>query len=208
MTKHKVSTAVIRRLPRYFRHLNDLLQGGVVRISSNALGDAMGLTASQIRQDLSCFGEFGQQGYGYHVETLLAEVSDILGINNGHNAIIVGAGNLGRALIENFHFDSTGFRLTAAFDINPTLVGTRLAGIPVLHTDKLEQYIAEHPTHVAVLTIPGGVARETATRLVDTGIRGLWNFTNVELELQNKTVVVENVHFADSLLALNYMISE
>ncbi|MEG2419941.1 MAG: redox-sensing transcriptional repressor Rex [Oscillospiraceae bacterium] len=208
MTKHKVSSAVIRRLPRYYRHLSDLMRNHVARISSSALGESMGLTASQIRQDLSCFGEFGQQGYGYNVEKLLEEVSGILGIREGHNAILLGTGNLGRALIENFQFQRSGFRLTAAFDVNPMLVGTRLAGIPVLHIDKLEEYMATNPTHVAVLTIPGAVANETAERLVAAGIKGLWNFTNVELLIEKPDVVVESVHFADSLLALSYMISE
>lgn len=133
MRKQKVSTAVIRRLPRYYRHLNDLHLAGVERISSNALGESMGLTASQIRQDLSCFGEFGQQGYGYNVEKLRGEISDILGMDRGHTAVILGAGNLGRALMENFHFDRNGVRLSAAFDIAPELVGLqpfRRAGLP------------------------------------------------------------------------------
>lgn len=208
MKKQKVSTAVIRRLPRYYRHLSGLLQMGTVRISSNALGASMGLTASQIRQDLSCFGEFGQQGYGYNVEKLLGEIADILGMNNGYQGIILGAGNLGRALIENFHFDRSGFRLAAAFDIDPSVVGIRIAGTPVYHTDDLEKYLAETPTHVGVLTVPGSVVTSIADRLVDGGVRGIWNFTNVDLHLKDEKVVVEDVHFADSLLALSYMISE
>lgn len=209
MKKQKVSSAVIRRLPRYYRHLNDLFQAGTVRISSNALGKSMNLTASQIRQDLSCFGEFGQQGYGYNIEKLRGEVSDILGMNRGQNAVIFGAGNLGRALIENFHFAQSGFNLSAAFDVDSTIVGTEIAGVKVYHTDTLEEYLATHSVSVGVLTVPGWVAGPLADRLVSCGVRGIWNFTNIELRLEKpEGVVVEDVHFADSLLALSYMISE
>lgn len=204
----KVSSAVIRRLPRYYRHLNELYLSGVVRISSSALGKSMGLTASQIRQDLSCFGDFGQQGYGYNVEKLRGEISDILGMNAGHTTVVLGAGNLGRALIENFHFDRSGFRLTAAFDIDPNVVGTEMSGVPVYHVDSLEEYLAAHPASVGVLTVPRAAAAETAERLAECGVKGLWNFTNTELKLSKQDVVVENVHFADSLLALSYMISD
>lgn len=208
MKKQKVSSAVIRRLPRYYRHLNDLFQTGTVRISSSALGKSMGLTASQIRQDLSCFGEFGQQGYGYNIEKLRGEISDILGMTSGHTAVILGAGNLGRALIENFHFDMSGFQLAAAFDVDPDIVGTKIGIVPVYHTDTLEAYLAQHPASVGVLTVPGRVANPIADRLVAAGVKGLWNFTNIELNVTEGKVVIENVHFADSLLALSYMISE
>lgn len=208
MKKAKISTAVIRRLPRYYRHLDDLYRNGTIRISSSALAGSMGLTASQIRQDLSCFGEFGQQGYGYNVERLRAEVADILGMNERHTAIILGAGNLGRALIENFPFRMNGFRLIAAFDVEPTVVGTRLGGIPVYHIDMLESFIMEHPVSVGVLTVPAVVASSTAQRLVQSGVKGVWNFTNMELPISEPDVKIENVHFADSLLTLSYMISE
>lgn len=209
MKKEKISSAVIRRLPRYYRYLNDLHNNGIVRVSSEALARSMGLTASQIRQDLSCFGGFGQQGYGYNVERLRGEVADILGMNNQHTVIILGAGNLGRALIENFPFRSSGFRLTAAFDIDPVLVGTRLGGVPVYHVDMLESYMKEHNVNVAVLTVPANVARDSAKTLMECGIKGIWNFTNVELpKVGHEDIKVENVHFADSLLTLSYMISE
>ena len=209
MRKEKISSAVIRRLPRYYRYLNDLHNNGTVRVSSETLARSMGLTASQIRQDLSCFGGFGQQGYGYNVERLRSEVADILGMNDSHTVIILGAGNLGRALIENFHFRESGFRLTAAFDIDPVLVGTRLGGVPVYHINMLENYMKEHKVNVAVLTVPASVARESATVLMNCGVDGIWNFTNVELPKQPQSEVkVENVHFADSLLTLSYMISE
>ncbi len=209
MKKDKISSAVIRRLPRYYRHLDDLYRAGTVRISSGALAKSMGLTASQIRQDLSCFGGFGQQGYGYNVERLRGEVADILGMNRNHTVLILGAGNLGRALIENFPFRANGFRLVAAFDIDPVLVGTRLGGVPIYHTDMLESYMREHSVNVGVLTVPGNVATDIARRLVDYGVEGIWNFTNVELpEHEMEGVQVENVHFADSLLTLSYMITE
>ena len=208
MKKQKVSSAVIRRLPRYYRHLNDLHQAGVERISSNALGNSLGLTASQIRQDLSCFGEFGQQGYGYNVNTLRDEVADILGMNRGHTAVILGVGNLGRALMENFHFDRSGVALAAAFDVAPEVVGRQVSGIPVYHVDQLEEYLARQPASIGFLTVPGRVAPGIANRLVHAGVKGIWNFTNIELSLDAPDVVVEDVHFADSLLALSYMISE
>ena len=209
MKKDKISSAVIRRLPRYYRHLDDLHRNGTVRISSGALAKSMGLTASQIRQDLSCFGGFGQQGYGYNVERLRGEVADILGMNRSHTVIILGAGNLGRALIENFPFRANGFRLIAAFDVDPVLVGTRLGGVPVYHTQMLESYMREHRVNVGVLTVPGSAAVESAYRLYVSGIEGIWNFTKIVLpEQEMEGVKVENVHFADSLLTLSYMISE
>ena len=209
MKKEKLSSAVIRRLPRYYRYLNDLYNNGTVRVSSEALARSMGLTASQIRQDLSCFGGFGQQGYGYNVERLRSEVADILGMNNHHTVVILGAGNLGRALIENFPFRASGFRLVAAFDVDPVLVGTRLGGVPVYHIDMLENYMNEHKVNVAVLTVPASVAKESAVTLMSCGVEGIWNFTNVEIpRAGHEEVKIENVHFADSLLTLSYMISE
>lgn len=209
MRKDKISSAVIRRLPRYYRHLDDLLRAGTVRISSSSLARSMGLTASQIRQDLSCFGGFGQQGYGYNVERLRSEVADILGMNRNHTVAILGAGNLGRALMENFPFKSNGFRLVAAYDVDPELVGAQISGTPVYHVDELERRLRDEPVSVCVLTVPAGVAEPTALRLARCGVTGIWNFTNVELPQQDMTGVrVEDVHFADSLLTLSYMISE
>jgi len=208
MTRKNVSDAVIRRLPRYYRYLDDLHNKGVVRISSNSLGNKMGITASQIRQDLSCFGEFGQQGYGYNVEELRAEVGRILGTNKQHRIIVVGVGNLGHALMQNFRFMESGFTLDAAFDISPALIGSEVAGIPVLSMDELESYLNSHPVDVAVLTVPRSVAQSIADRLVASGIRGFWNFTNVELSSTVEGVCFEDVHFADSLLTLSYRIAE
>jgi len=204
----KVSTAVIRRLPRYYRHLSDLEQSGVVRISSSALGKSMGLTASQIRQDLFCFGEFGQQGYGYKVERLKEQIGEILGISRGHTLVVLGTGNLGRAIIQNFRFSSNGFQLLAAFDIDPKVVGTRIAGVPVYHADDLEAFIARCPVSVGMLTVPIVAAQAMGDRLVAAGVKGIWNFTNGEVVFDRQDVVVESVHFSDSLLALSYMISQ
>ena len=209
MKKDKISSAVIRRLPRYYRHLDELLRGGTVRISSSSLAKSMGLTASQIRQDLSCFGGFGQQGYGYNVERLRAEVADILGMHRDHTVAILGAGNLGQALMENFPFKSNGFRLVAAFDVEPELVGHELSGTPVYHVDTLAEYLSANPVSVCVLTVPAGVAVQTARRVAECGVTGIWNFTNVELPQQDMPgVQIEDVHFADSLLTSSYMISE
>ena len=205
MKRQNVSDAVIKRLPRYYRYLDDLHLKGIVRISSSTLGEKMGITASQIRQDLSCFGEFGQQGYGYNVEELRAE---ILGVNNQHSIIVVGAGNLGRALMQNFHFKESGFRLLAAFDIAPALIGTEIAGTPVLDMAELERFVPVRRPDVAVLTVPQSAAQSMADRLIELGIRGFWNFTNVELSSDLDGICFEDVHFADSLLTLSYRITE
>lgn len=208
MKKQNVSDAVIRRLPRYYRYLDDLHLKGSVRISSSVLGEKMGITASQIRQDLSCFGEFGQQGYGYNVDELRREIGRILGVDKSHRIIVVGVGNLGRALIQNFRFNDAGFLLEAAFDVSPALVGTEIAGVPVLDTTELERFIPAHKPDVAVLTVPRAAAQQTADRLIGLGVRGFWNFTNVELSSQADSVRFEDVHFADSLLTLSYRITE
>ena len=207
MKKKNVSDAVIRRLPRYYRYLDDLYNKGVVRISSNSLGSKMGITASQIRQDLSCFGEFGQQGYGYNVGELRAEVGHILGVDNRHRIIVIGVGNLGHALMQNFRFMDSGFTLDAAFDISPDLVGSLIDGVQVLPMDDLESYLEKHHVDVAVLTVPRTVAQATADRLIAAGVRGFWNFTNVELSSEMEDVQFEDVHFADSLLTLSYHIT-
>ncbi|MCD8341053.1 MAG: redox-sensing transcriptional repressor Rex [Clostridiales bacterium] len=208
MKKEKVSNAVIRRLPRYYRTLHLLEQEGYERISSSALGSSMGITASQIRQDLSCFGEFGKQGYGYEIAGLLREIADILGMNNHYSAIILGAGNLGRALIRNFSFSANGFTLRAAFDVDPALIGSTIGEVPVYALETLPDYMAAHSIQVGVLTVPRSVAQPMAEKLIDGGVKGIWNFTNMELDVRGSGVTVESVHFADSLLALGYLISD
>ena len=207
MKKENISDAVIRRLPRYYRQLTDLRGRGVVRISSHSLGQEMNITASQIRQDFSCFGEFGQQGYGYNVEELRAEIGHILGVDNHHHLIMIGVGNLGHALLQNFHFSQAGFSVDAAFDISPLVVGSSVNGVPIYPMDEMETFIKNHPVDVVVLTIPQSVAQDTADRLVELGVRGFWNFTNVELTCAVPGVQFENIHFADSLLTLSYRIA-
>ena len=207
MKKQNVSDAVIRRLPRYYRYLDDLHLKGSVRISSSVLGEKMGITASQIRQDLSCFGEFGQQGYGYNVEELRSEIGHILGVDNNHHLIMIGVGNLGHALLQNFHFDQAGFTVDAAFDISPAVVGSSVNGVPIYAMDELDSYIQSHAVDVVVLTIPQSVAQDIADYLIGLGVRGFWTFTNVELSSVNPDVQFENIHFADSLLTLSYRIA-
>ena len=207
MRKQKVSDAVIHRLPRYYRYLDDLYNKGIVRISSNSLGSKMDITASQIRQDLSCFGEFGQQGYGYNVAELRSDIGHILGIDKGHRLIIIGVGHLGHALLQNFDFEKVGFHVDTAFDISPDLVGTRIHDVTIRSMDELEQYVAENQPNVAVLTVPQHVAQPMASRLTDLGIEGFWNFTNVELSTDVPDVFFEDVHFVDTLLTLSYRIT-
>ncbi len=207
MKKQRISDAVIRRLPRYYRYLDDLHSKGIVRISSNSLGVRMGITASQIRQDLSCFGEFGQQGYGYNIVELRAEIGHILGVDTQRRLVIVGAGHLGHALMQNFDFVQGGFALDTAFDVSPTLIGTKVNSVLIRPLSELEDYFAALHPAVAVLTVPKASAQETAERLVALGVKGIWNFTNTELSVPDD-VFVEDVHFADSLLTLSYRISK
>lgn len=207
MKKENISDAVIRRLPRYYRQLTDLCARGVVRISSHSLGQEMNITASQIRQDFSCFGEFGQQGYGYNVEELRSEIGHILGVDNDHHLIMIGVGNLGRALLQNFKFSQAGFTVDAAFDVSPAIIDSVVNGVPVYSMSMLESYIKKHNVDVVVLTIPQSVAQDTADRLIEMGVHGFWNFTNVELSCADPDVKFENIHFADSLLTLSYRIA-
>ena len=207
MKKENISDAVIRRLPRYYRQLTDLCARGVVRISSHSLGQEMNITASQIRQDFSCFGEFGQQGYGYNVEELRAEIGHILGVDNNHHLIMIGVGNLGHALLQNFNFSQAGFTVDAAFDVSPSVIGSSVNGVPIYSLQDLDGFVREHDIDVVVLTIPQSVAQSTADRLIALGVRGFWNFTNVELSSQVPGIKFENIHFADSLLTLSYRIA-
>ena len=207
MKKENISDAVIRRLPRYYRQLTELCNRGIVRISSHSLGQEMNITASQIRQDFSCFGEFGQQGYGYNVEELRAEIGHILCVDNDHHLIMIGVGNLGHALLQNFRFSDAGFSADAAFDVSPAVVGTSVNGVPIRPMEELDAHIRTHEVDVVVLTVPQSVAQDTANHLMELGIRGFWNFTNVELSSADPEVKFENIHFADSLLTLSYRIA-
>ena len=204
----KISNNVIRRMPRYLRKLDELSAAGVERISSNELGQLLGLTPSQIRQDFSCFGEFGQQGYGYNVVALRQEISRILGMDRNFTCVLVGVGNIGHALIDHFDFSNFGFELTAAFDIKSDIIGSSLRNVPVYDIKDLRVKVNELKPDVAILCIPSFYATDVAPVLIECGVRGLWNFTNVDLGLSTDKTVVENIYFSDSLLALGYYLSE
>lgn len=201
-----VSISVVRRLPRYYRFLNDLLKNGFSRISSRELSARMGLTASQIRQDLNCFGGFGQQGYGYNVEQLRDSIGSILGIDRKFPIVIVGVGNIGRALAVNMNFDAFGFQLCGIFDVSPAVVGKRIAGLEVLHIDEIERFCGVSSPKTAVLTIPTAAAPDIVRRLVGCGVRSFWNYTHYDVARSYKDVVVENVHLSDNLMTLCYRI--
>jgi len=205
MQKDKISMAVIRRLPRYYRYLNDLSAKGIKRVSSKVMADHMRVTASQIRQDLNCFGGFGQQGYGYGVDSLKEALREILKADQKRRAILIGVGNLGHTLINNFDFAGGGFELVAAFDVKEDIVGTNINGIPVYHIDELEKRCSKNPPAAAVLTLSKNEAQAVAERVKAIGIGGIWNLTNVDLDFDDD-FVVENVHFSDSLSTLSYML--
>lgn len=202
----EISQAVIRRMPRYYRYLGELLEEGVERISSNDLSRRMRVTASQIRQDLNNFGGFGQQGYGYNVQYLYVEIGKILGLNERHNIIVIGAGNLGQAITNYVKFEKFGFMITALFDVNPKLKGQTVRGIPIYLMEDLDEYCKDHRVDIAALTLPKEKADETAQHLVKLGIHAIWNFAHVDLDLSDNQVVVENVHLSDSLMQLSYNI--
>ena len=206
MQEKEISQAVIRRMPRYYRYLGELLEDGVERISSNDLSKRMNVTASQTRQDLNNFGGFGQQGYGYNVKFLYEEIGKILGLNQKHNIIVIGAGNLGQALANYVKFEKLGFVITALFDVNPALEGVTVRGIKIHMLDELEDYCKDHVVDIAALTMPKEKADAIANRLVNLGIQAIWNFAHVDLDLIDKDVVVENVHLSDSLMQLSYNI--
>lgn len=203
----KISMAVIRRLPRYYRYLADLLRVDIKRISSKELSERMGITASQIRQDLNCFGGFGQQGYGYNVETLYKEIGKILGVDRRYTTIIIGAGNMGNALANYTNFQKRGFDLIGIFDVNPNRVGQQINGINILHIDVLEDFMRKNSVDIAILTVPSHVISEIAEKVAELGVKGIWNFSPQDLKLSHD-VVVENVHLSDGLAVLGYRIKE
>ena len=203
MEAREISQAVIRRLPRYYRYLGDLLEAGVERISSNALSKRMNVTASQIRQDLNNFGGFGQQGYGYNVEYLHKEIGKILGLKAQHPIIIIGAGNLGQALANYTPFERSGFMLKGIFDNNPQYEGVTIRGIPVMMISELESFLRKHKIEIVALTVPRSAVAELTKVLVANGVKGIWNFAHTDLDLP-PDVIVENVHLSDSLMRLSY----
>ncbi len=199
-----VSDAVIRRLPRYFRYLRILMRSGKMRVSSGELASMMHITASQIRQDLNCFGGFGQQGYGYNVSYLYAKICELLGVGAGITAIVIGAGDLGRALVRSSMFAKRGVDILSLFDINPALIGHEFGGVTVRNMEDLESFCKQNAVTMAVLTLPKDQAEPVAERLIAAGIKGFWNFTGKELHYDDPEIVVEEIHLGDSLMSLNY----
>jgi len=204
----EISQAVIRRMPRYYRYLGDLIDAGIERISSNDLSSRMNVTASQIRQDLNNFGGFGQQGYGYNVQYLYDEIGKILGVNEKHNIIIVGAGNLGQALANYVKFEKFGFVTIALFDVDTKLKGQKVRNIEIHMLEELDDFVKNNTVDIAALTMPKAKAEAIASHLVELGVRAIWNFAHVDLKMENKNVVVENVHLSDSLMQLSYNIAK
>lgn len=207
METKKISSAVIKRLPRYYRYLSELLEKGIDRISSQELSKKMNVTASQIRQDFNNFGGFGQQGYGYNVSFLHDEIGKILGLEHNYNVVIIGAGNLGQALANYGGFTKRGFRISGIFDINPEVIGKVINGIEVMAIETIEDFAKKNPVNIAALTIPKDQASKIAGRLADMGVEAFWNFASTDLNLPPH-VVVENVHLAESLMRLSYKLSE
>ncbi len=198
---------VIRRLPRYFRYLGELIDHGITRVSSAELSRKMGVTASQIRQDFNCFGDFGQQGYGYNVKNLHAKIGEILGLDRQFSLIIIGAGNLGHALANYAGIEKRGYQIIGIFDNNPDKIGTKINNISITDVAELESFCSQKQVDIAVLAIPKSAARDITHRLVSVGVKGLWNFSYAELETP-EDIVVENVHLSDSLMTLSYKITD
>ena len=199
--------SVIKRLPRYFRYLDGLLEKGVTRVSSKELSQLMDITASQIRQDLNNFGCFGQQGYGYNVEMLEDEIGKILGLARVYKLVIIGAGNLGQALASNSRFTRRGFEFIGLFDVNPELIGAEVCGLKIKHIDELESFFYENKTDIAVFTMPGENAQAVVHTVLSSGVKGIWNFSNVDLK-STGDIKVQSVHLTDSLMTLSYMLNE
>lgn len=206
MEEREISKAVIKRLPRYYRYLGEIMESGVERISSGELSDRMHVTASQIRQDLNNFGGFGQQGYGYNVKYLRTEIGKILGLNQSHSMIIVGMGNLGQALANYASFEKNGFVIKGLFDVNPSLDGREVRGVTIRMLDELEVFLKENPIEIAALTIPKSEVPRVSDILVKCGIKAIWNFAHTDLNLP-EDVIVESVHLSDSLMRLSYNIT-
>lgn len=204
---NRISMAVIKRLPRYYRYLGDLLDNGITRISSGELSRRMHVTASQIRQDLNKFGCFGQQGYGYNVELLYEEIKKILGLDKTYNLIIIGGGNLGQALVNYGNFSKRGYNFIAIFDRNPKLIGLDIHGTEIYDVAGLDEFLKKNRVDIAVLTLPKNNAKQVVPVLVDNNIKGIWNFSHVDLDVP-EDVVVENVHLTDSLMQISYAIRD
>ncbi len=202
----QISLAVIKRLPRYYRYLGYLLENNITRISSMELSTRMNITASQIRQDLNNFGCFGQQGYGYNVELLYNEIKKILGLDNMYRMVILGAGNIGRALANYTNFEKRGFKIVAIFDNNPDIIGKAVSNLTVMDFNKLEDFIINNTVDIVVLAIRSNQVAEVASKVTELGVKGIWNFSTVDLA-SSENVQVENVHLTDSLMTLSYKLS-
>ena len=206
MDKKKISMAVVRRLPKYQRYLKELMINDVDRISSKELSEKIGFTASQIRQDLNCFGDFGQQGYGYNVRDLYKKICEILGLDREYNTIIIGAGHIGQAVANYMNFEKLGFKLTGIFDINPKLIGLKIRDIEIMDIDYLDQFLKESKIDIAILCVPQNSAQRIANVLIDGGVQGIWNFAPVDLVVP-ENIIIENVHLSESLLTISYLMN-
>jgi redox-sensing transcriptional repressor len=204
--KKDISMAVIRRLPKYHRYLYDLMRNDVDRISSKELSEKIGFTASQIRQDLNNFGDFGQQGYGYNVKDLYNEISSILGLRGEYNIVIIGAGNIGQAVANYAKFDKLGFKLQAIFDVNPKLIGLKIQDVRIRDIDELDEFLKSNEVDLGVISVPKSNAQNVCDILINNGVRGIWNFAPIDLQA-SEGVVIENVHLSESLLTLTYLMN-
>lgn len=202
-----ISMAVVRRLPKYYRYLGELLNNDIKRVSSQELSKITGFTASQIRQDLNCFGGFGQQGYGYNAEELHREIGKILGLDRLYKTVIIGAGNLGHAIANYSSFDKSGFKTQAVFDVDPKIIGQKVSNVEVLHLDKLEEFIADNDITIGIICTPKVFAQDAADILVKGGVKGIWNFAPADLKVSDN-VIVENVNLIESLFTVSYLIKE
>ena len=205
--KKNISMAVIKRLPKYHRYLQELLRNDVDRISSKELGEKIGFTASQIRQDLNCFGDFGQQGYGYNVKDLYEQISLILGLDREYNGVIVGAGNIGQAIANYSRFTKVGLEINAIFDANPKLIGMRIRDIEIQDIDVLKEYLEKNPIDIGIICVPRINAQKVCDVLIENGVTGIWNFAPVDLSVP-EGITVENVHLSESLLTLIYLLHD
>lgn len=205
--KKNISMAVIKRLPKYHRYLGELLKNEVDRISSKELGEKIGFTASQIRQDLNCFGDFGQQGYGYNVKELYSQISNILGLTREYKTIIVGAGNIGQAIANYTRFEKQGFILQGIFDINPKLIGIKIRDIEIQDIDYLQQFLKDNKIDIGIICVPNTNAQKVCDLLVKNGVKGIWNFAPIDLNV-SEDVIVENVHLSDSLMTVSYLMKD
>lgn len=204
---NKISKAVVSRLPRYYRYLDELRQQKIERISSKELSKLMNVTASQIRQDLNNFGGFGQQGYGYNVQFLYDEIGKLLGLTSNHKMVIVGAGNLGQAIANYGNFKNRGFEITALFDKDTELIGKKTANGSVMDIKYLYEYVKENNVEIVALCLPKEPARKIAEKLVDCGVKAFWNFAHTDLSFSDD-IIVENVHLSESLMKLTYRLYE